>query len=164
MSHQLVRDVALYFPPIQLETNSVHMPPSLLYTAVLGPTIRLIKSLGQFHRPATNQTSPDHTFRASKQNKTSPETIVGFLASREEIRAKPMANLRDTVRNRNQRSLLTARRRYKRRLPRQLEVEARVGATDEKDETKIARPDIQGANQHARTGCGEDDGDDDVVV
>ena len=63
-----------------------------------------------------------------------------------------MAALADAVGDGNQGSLLRTRCRHERRLPRQLQVEARVGAADQEHESKVARAHVERRDQERGTG------------
>lgn len=73
-----------------------------------------------------------------------------------------MARLANTIRNRDQGSLLAPRRGYHRRLPGQLDVEAAVGARDEEEEAEVAGANDGRADEDGAAGGAKDDGDDDV--
>lgn len=75
-----------------------------------------------------------------------------------------MRALTNTIRNRDQRRFLAARRRHQRRLPGQLQVEAVVGAGDEKAGAEVARADVGGRDHDGDSDGGGDDWEDDVVA
>ena len=106
----------------------VHVAPALLGTTVLGPALSLIELLVELNSAPLDQTGTENGGNTAEENQTTAKAVEGLLAGREEVRAEPMASLRDAVRDGNQRGLLTTGRGDKRGLPRQLQVEARVRA------------------------------------
>lgn len=102
----------------------VHVAPALLDTTVLGPALSLIELLVELNSAPLDQTGTENGGNTAEENQTTAKAVEGLLAGREEVRAEPMAGLRDAVCDSNQRGLLTTGRRDKRSLPRQLQVEA----------------------------------------
>ena len=102
----------------------VHVSPALLGATVLGPALSLVEPLVELDGAPLDQTSTDNGGNAAEENQTTTKAVEGLLAGGEEVRAEPMAGLRDTVCDGNQRGFLTAGSRDKRGLPRQLQVEA----------------------------------------
>lgn len=75
-----------------------------------------------------------------------------------------MRALADAVGDGDQSRLLATRGRDQRGLPRELQVEAVVGAADEEDGAEVARADVRGGDHDGRAGGGDHDRDHDVVA
>lgn len=114
-------------PPLRscdLLKHLVHVAPSLLDTTVLGPALSLIELLVELNSTPLDQTGTGNGGNTAEENQTTAKAVEGLLAGREEVRAEPMAGLRNAVCDSNQCGLLTTGRRDKRGFPRQLQVEA----------------------------------------
>jgi hypothetical protein len=139
------------------------MSPSTLDTSMLGPALSLIQLLVQRPCAHLDQRRRNYSSDTAKQNQATTKAVEWLLRRGEEVGAEPMARLTDTVGNSNKSCLLTPGRWYERRLPAQLQVQARVGTADEQDETKVARAHVEGADKGGAADCAHDDGKDDVV-
>lgn len=138
-------------------------PPSLIPTVLTVP-LRLIKLPIKPLCPPLHSKAQQNRTKTSKKNKPTPKPIKRLLARREEIRREPVRALTNTIRNRNQRRFLAARRRHQRRLPGQLQVEAVVGAGDEKAGAEVARADVGRGDHDGDSDGGGDDREHDVVA
>lgn len=140
----------------------MNISPTSLIARVLRPPFRLIQSLIQYRIAPPDQQGTDGDKQAAEKNQPTSQPVVGLLASREELRAEPVAALRDGVRDGDEGSLLSAGRRHQCRLPGQLQVEARVRPADQQDQAEVSRPDVERGDQHGSAHGAERDRDHDV--
>lgn len=75
-----------------------------------------------------------------------------------------MADLANTIGNRDKRCFLAAWCWHECCLPAQLKIETRIGTTDEEHEAKVTGADVECSNEHAAACRAEEYGNDDVVV
>ena len=98
---------------------------------MLTVALRLIKRLVQPLRPPLHQPTEKHRAQATEENQTSSESVERLMLGGEEVRREPVRALTHTVCDGDQSCFLAARRRNKRRLPRELQVETVVRAADQ---------------------------------
>lgn len=161
---QLPQSLLLY--PYQPHTFKCHysvlISPSPFKARVWGPPFRCIQLLVQPLCSPLDQKRRDDSQCTTQQEQATSHTVKRFLASRIKVRAEPVADLADAVGNGNKRGLFGARRGDHSRLPGKLQVEAAVGARDEKYDANVPRRNVDCSNEDTAAGGGENNRDHDV--
>lgn len=129
---------------------------------MLGVALRLVQLPVHPDRPPLGQARRHDDQQAPDENEAAAEAVEGLVRAGPEVRAEPVADLADAVGDGDQRGLLAAGRGDDGRLPRELQVEAVVGARDEQEEAEVARADVHGRDEQRAADGAADDGQHDV--